>query len=101
MPCELSIKVNEYDSGNMCRPAITGQTLDEVFKPGATYYCDHKPTGENWFVLGVNRKRGELCVAGWPATMAQIEDCENWEIAGEITDKELEYRNRRFGTNWE
>ena len=101
MPCELSIKVNEYDYGNTRRPAITGQRLDQVFKPGVTYYCYHKPTGENWSVLGVNRERGELCVAGWPATMAKIEDCENWEVAGEITPKELEYRNRRFGTNWD
>jgi len=83
------------------KPKITGQTLNQVFQPGATYYCDHVPTGENWFVLGVNRDRDELCTAGWPPSMGSISHCENWELAGEINEIQLEYRNRTFGSNWE
>lgn len=62
----------------------------------------HKPSGETWFVLGVNYKAGKLCVAGWPPTIANIVDCELVEKAErQLTDEELSYRNKEFGQNWD
>jgi len=59
----------------------------------------HIPTGETWFVLGVNQKRNEICIAGWPPSKAKLSDCVFVE-QGELTEVDLEYRDKRFGLNW-
>lgn len=62
----------------------------------------HRPSGETWLVLGVNHKKDELCVAGWPPTIAKISDCELVEKGNrELTEEELNYRRKEFGMNWE
>ena len=62
----------------------------------------HRPSRETWLVLGVNYKKGKLCVAGWPPTMAKISDCELVEKGSrELTEEELKHREKEFGMNWE
>ncbi len=70
------------------------------FEGGFIYTCLHIPTNENWYVLGVDPSRDRLCVAGYPATMAKISDCTNFVKLKEITDEELAYRRKAFGTTW-
>lgn len=61
----------------------------------------HEPTGEYWFLLGVNRKNNNVCVAGYPPTIAKLSDCTELEEGYGINDEQLEYRNKQFGTNWD
>lgn len=61
----------------------------------------HRPTGEDWFVLGVNKTDDRICVAGWPPTMALLSDCELIETGVGLTEAEINYRNKTFGYNWE
>jgi hypothetical protein len=61
----------------------------------------HKPTQEEWFVLGVNYETGKLCVGGWPPTIANIDDCELLnEPSRELREDEIKYRNKTFGVGW-
>ena len=59
----------------------------------------HKPTGEEWFLLGVSHQRDLVCAAGWPPTMTYLHDCELIEEGNGITTNEREYRDREFGPN--
>lgn len=62
----------------------------------------HKPTGEKWMVLGVNRHLNKCCIAGWPPTIANLSDMELiFEFVHKLDENELDYRKRKFGTNWE
>lgn len=61
----------------------------------------HKPTGEAWFVLGVNRHFNKCCIAGYPPTIADLSDMVLTEFVRELDENELDYRKRKFGTNWE
>jgi hypothetical protein len=70
------------------------------FEPNMTYYCHHVPTNEDWIILGVNPTRGTVAAAGWPATIAQLSDCTNWEKRGKISDTEHEYLKKAFGGGW-
>ena len=72
---------------------------DERIRPGD--YVLHRPTGEEWWILGVNYAQGKLCAAGWPPTIANIADCELTERGNELTDSERESRQRSFGGEWD
>ena len=62
----------------------------------------HKPSGESWFVLGVNYKKDKICVGGWPPTMAQLSDCELEEKGDKVlNEQEILHRSREFGDNWD
>lgn len=61
----------------------------------------HIPTGETWYVLGVSHKKNQLCVAGWPPSIAQIDDCVLESKGNGITEEELQARNKIFGINWD
>lgn len=61
----------------------------------------HKPTGETWFCLGVNRDRDQVCAGGWPPTMAKLSDCELVEKGKGLKESEVVYRNSHFGIDWE
>ena len=76
-------------------------TTPDIFKPNHTYTAKHAPTGETWVIIGVDRKRNKVCAAGWPPTMADFSDMQEWEERREIKEDELKYRNYNFGTNWE
>lgn len=80
-------------------------TYDEMlstnlFKSGKIYYCQHIPSREPWVILGISNSKKRVCVAGYPPTIANAEDCDNWEVARDITDKELQYRTNQFGGGW-
>ncbi len=61
----------------------------------------HGPTGEDWGLLGVNEKIGNVCVGGWPATVAKLSDCTLVKKGSGITVFERNYRNRTFGSGWD
>lgn len=78
---------------------MNASLTDERIRAGDSVL--HKPTGEEWYVLGVNYTRGKLCVAGWPHTVAEIEHCQLTERGIGITDEERESRRQMFGGGWE
>jgi hypothetical protein len=61
----------------------------------------HIPTGEKWFLVGVNRKKNEVCVAGYPPTIAMLSYCIEIDEGNGINEEELKYRNKEFGYNWD
>lgn len=67
----------------------------------AICHVHHIPSGEDWVILGINRERNEVCAAGWPPSIGKLSDCRLIENYGELSEKELQYRNQTFGTNWE
>lgn len=70
-----------------------------MIKAGST--VTHIPTGENWFLLGVNKEKDKVCVAGYPPTIANLSDCVEAVEGNGINKDEIEYRNKEFGTNWD
>lgn len=71
-----------------------------VFEKGYIYTANHIPSGEDWYLLGIDINGNKVCAAGWPPSIGKLSDCKDFEKKDEITDKELEYRNKTFGTNW-
>lgn len=67
---------------------------------GHSYFAKHLPTGEDWYILGIDEKGDRVCVAGWPATIGKLSDCENLEVNKPLTEEEKGYRDREFGQNW-
>ncbi len=61
----------------------------------------HIPTGETWYLLGVNKEKSKVCVAGYPPTIAELIDCIEIEEGSGIDQEELDYRGKKFGTNWD
>lgn len=61
----------------------------------------HGPTGEEWVLLGVNKEKNRVCVAGWPPSMAYLSDCELIVKGNGITEHERQYRDKEFGPNWD
>lgn len=60
----------------------------------------HKPTGEEWLVLGVQGDK--VCIAGYPPTIAYIADCELLsDPVKELSESELAYRRETFGACWQ
>ena len=61
----------------------------------------HKPTREHWFILGVNKQENRVCAAGYPPTEARLNDCVLSRKGDGITEYDKEYRDIKFGTNWD
>lgn len=61
----------------------------------------HYPSGEDWLLLGVNRLQDEVCVAGWPASRARLQHCALISKGQGLSQRELDYRAERFGSNWD
>ena len=70
-----------------------------MIKAGSTVY--HKPTREQWFILGVNTDKNMACVAGYPKTIANLSDCVLVEEGNGLTVEELRYREKEFGFGWD
>jgi hypothetical protein len=70
------------------------------FLSGHSYFAKHLPTEEDWYILGIDEKGDRVCVAGWPATIGKLSDCENLEVNKPLTEEEIAYRGRAFGQNW-
>ena len=71
-----------------------------TFKSNTAYYAKHTPTGEEWHIIGISLDQSKVCVAGYPPTIAKIEDCSDFEEVGMLSDDEIKYRKRKFGNNW-
>lgn len=71
-----------------------------VIKPNMTYYGTHIPSKEDWVIIGIDQDRGEVCVAGWPASIAKLSDIVDLEERGERTMDEREYVTKKFGVNF-
>lgn len=67
---------------------------------GHSYYAKHIPTGEDWYILGIDVKGNNVCVAGWPPTIGRLSDCENLEVNKPLTEDEICYRIKTFGGDW-
>ena len=76
--------------------------IDQVqdFKPGMVYSVTHEPTGEEWLLLGINPTTNRVCASGYPPTIAKLSHCTGFVEERPITEKELSYRNEKFGTDW-
>lgn len=61
----------------------------------------HGPTKETWYLLGVNKRRNEVCAGGWPATIGKLSDCTLTKKGLGITALEMAYRIRAFGHGWD
>lgn len=70
------------------------------FKSGKSYRAHHKPSGENWYIIGVAPWRNRLCVAGYPPTTGRISDCKDFEVFEDLTEEEKQYREAKFGKDW-
>ena len=65
-----------------------------------SYHGFHIPTGEAWYIIGIDFKGDRVCIPGWPATIAKLSDCEDLQQVEPLTPEELSHRRKRFGTNW-
>lgn len=70
------------------------------FEAGFAYTAHHKPSGEDWYLLGIDVNGDCVCAAGWPPSMGKLSDCENFEKRDKLTDDELKHRAKNFGYNW-
>lgn len=62
----------------------------------------HGPTGEEWYVLGVQRESDRLCPAGWPHSIGKLSDCTLTKRGKGITDAERASRGKMFpGYAWD
>ena len=71
-----------------------------LFKSGLMYHCYHKPTKEHWCIIGISTDLKKVCAAGWPPSIADMKDCEDWKLHGKLTEKEIAYREKEFGGGW-
>ena len=63
--------------------------------------AQHAPTGETWFLVGVNQDENLVCAAGWPPTTAALSDMTLVRKGDGLTEYEEAYRNRAFGSGWD
>lgn len=73
---------------------------DQQFESGFAYTAHHIPSKEDWYILGINIEKDKVCAAGWPASIGNLSDCVNFEKIDKLTETELRYREKTFGTNW-
>ena len=71
-----------------------------LFQSGKTYYAQHMKFREEWVIIGISKDFKKVCVAGWPPTIAQADNFDNWQVAKDITEEELAHRKKEFGVGW-
>ena len=65
------------------------------------HYMKHKPSGEEWYIVGIRIDEKEVCAAGWPPSIAKMEDMEVIQLNVQpLTDNAMKHRKKQFGTNW-
>lgn len=69
-----------------------------MIQAGSTIY--HRPSGTEWFVMGVNETIGRLCVAGREPVILLINDCDLVEVGKGLTAGERRSRAAIFGPEW-
>lgn len=70
------------------------------FESNTAYYCKHRPTGEEWLVIGVSTDGKKVCAAGYPPSIADVSDCEAFTPVGPLTKDQLDHRLCHFGKAW-
>ena len=65
-----------------------------------TYYGYHSKSGEDWVILGVDQKGKKVCVAGWPATIAELDDITNLVERSPRTLEEEVHVTKYFGVTF-
>ncbi len=67
---------------------------------GYSYTAKHLPTGEHWYILGIDVQGDRVCAGGWPPTIGKLSHCVDFEANKPLTESELNHRNKEFGQNW-
>lgn len=89
-----------YDKGVcVCGLYVNKDERADVIEAGDS--VQNKHTGESWFILGVNKSKNRVCLAGRPPSIALLSDCELDKKGNGITEKERAYRDKEFGTDWD
>lgn len=73
----------------------------KTFDSGYAYSAYHKPTDETWYIIGINERRGRACAAGYPPSIGDLSDFENFERLDPLTAEELSHRYAKFGNDWD
>jgi ribosomal protein L37E len=101
LECE-NCGASKFHDKTSCEPCpFVEHAKCEDFNNKHSYFMTHKPTGETWVVLGVSFKRDEICVSGWPHTIAKLSDCIMIQKHKELNNDEIAYREKEFGTSWD
>lgn len=74
---------------------------EHKFKSMYSHTCKHIPTGEEWYLLGIDVKGNRVCAAGYPPTIGELSDCVDIEEAHPLTEEELVHRIKHFGCTWD
>jgi len=88
------------DNGEHAHWELIDAETHTVLQSGHSYFAKHLPTGEDWYILGIDCKGDRVCVAGWPASKGKLSDCRNLKVNEPLTEEEITYRKRKFGENW-
>jgi hypothetical protein len=67
-------------------------------QPRMTYYGFHKPSKENWVILGIDQVRRQA--AGWPASIGDLDDIEGLTSRKERTIEEEVHVTKNFGVSF-
>lgn len=69
--------------------------------PNYSHFCHHVPTGEDWYIIGIDKENERVCAGGWPASISKAVHCINFEENKPLTEEELKHREVFFGTKWD
>jgi hypothetical protein len=70
------------------------------FKSNTAYYMRDKKSDEGYHVVGINKALDRICVAGHPIQALRLSDCVAFSERGKLSNDELEFRKKHFGSNW-
>src|SRR5690606_35912274 len=48
--------------------------------PGYSYSGKHIPTGEMWWIIGIDLVGDRVCAAGWPPSIGKLSDMQDMEV---------------------
>jgi|LakMenEpi03Aug12_release.lakeMendotaPanAssembly.Ray.scaffolds.fasta_scaffold520280_1 hypothetical protein len=85
----------QFVSPNDAKPHVIAS-----FVSGYSYFAKHIPSGEEWYILGIDVKGDRVCAAGYPASIGKLSDCEEFKKNKPLELSEVEYRTKTFGQNW-
>ena len=93
---------SKFHENSVCEPCpFIKNAKCEEFDNKFSYTLKHKPTGENWVVLGFSFDRNRICAAGWPPSMAHLSDCVMIEKFKKLDEKDIQHKKKEFGHNWD
>jgi hypothetical protein len=70
------------------------------FKSGMTYLATNRD-GEKIYLLGVNIKKNKCCNASFPPTVFLLSSFKEFKEMNYITPEQLQYREDKFGNDWD